>query len=180
MFGDRCTCLLFVSCWFQQYCTHSCFSATYKAEEDLPTVVDRYTCRTPHFHMYSHSTDHSTDDMCSGLKELAGLKFELRHQKSLHPRVMFHLAPQSTLNTSTSSLSSTSSVLHSSTSPTTDLLFTRPYTHCKDPRQDGTSTEYQPLTTVVCTMSSRKMRVAKELKAAQDGEDHLHRACCQL
>ena len=89
MFGDRCTCLLFVSCWFQQYCTHSCFSATYKAEEDLPTVVDRYTCRTPHFDMYSHCTDHSTDDMCSGLKELAGLKFELRHQKSLHPRVMF-------------------------------------------------------------------------------------------
>ena len=59
---------------------------------------------------------------------------------------MFHLAPHSTLNTSTSSPSSTSPVLHSSTSPTPDLLSTHPFTHCKHPRQGGTSTEYQPLT----------------------------------
>ena len=26
--------------------------------------VDRYTCRTPHFHMYSHSTDHTAQRTC--------------------------------------------------------------------------------------------------------------------
>ena len=59
---------------------------------------------------------------------------------------MFHFAPHSTLNTSTSSLSPTSPVLHSSTSPTPDLFSEHPFTHCKDPRQDGTTTEYQPST----------------------------------
>ena len=48
--------------------------------------------------------------------------------------------------TSTSSLSLTSPVLHSSTSPTPDLLSTHPFNHCKDPRQHGPSAEYQPPT----------------------------------
>ena len=34
--------------------------------------VDRYTCRTPHFHMYSRC--HSTDDMCSLAQGAWGLK----------------------------------------------------------------------------------------------------------
>ena len=65
--------------------------------------VDRYTCRTPHFHMHSHRTAQTT--CAPWLKELAGLKFELRPKIVFHPRVMFHLALHSTLNTSTSSLS---------------------------------------------------------------------------
>ena len=55
---------------------------------------------------------------------------------------MFHLAPHSTLNTSTSSLSTTSPVLLSSSSPSPDLLFTYPLIHCEDPRQDSTSTKF--------------------------------------
>ena len=30
----------------------------------MPESVDRYTCRTPHFHMYSHSTDHTAQMTC--------------------------------------------------------------------------------------------------------------------
>ena len=89
--------------------------------------VDRYICRR----------SHSTDDMCAWFKELAGLKFDLRPKIGFHPRVMFHLAPHSTLNTSTSSLSPTSPVLLSSSSPNPDLLSTHPYFHCEHPRQDG-------------------------------------------
>ena len=97
---------------------------------------------------FSHAQSlHSTDDMCAWLKELAGLKFELSPKIGFHPHVMLHLAPHKTLNTSTSSLLTTSPVLHSSSSPTPDLLSTHPFTHCKDPRQDGTSTEFQSSTT---------------------------------
>ena len=55
---------------------------------------------------------------------------------------MFHLAPHSTLNTSTSSLSSTSPVLLSCSSPNPDLLSPHPFIHCEDSRKDGTSTEF--------------------------------------
>ena len=109
-------------------------------------------------------TDHTAQMTCvQGSRSLQGSslscvsKIVFISKIVFHLRVMCHLAPQSTLNTSTSSLSSTSPVLHSSTSPTTDLLFTRPYTHCKDPRQDGTSTEYQPLTTVVWLSYSQSL-----------------------
>ena len=97
-------------------------------------------------HVQSLHRSHSTDDMCAWLKGPNQLKTNCVPKTFTHPRVMFHLAPHSTLNTSTSSLSRTSPVLHSSTSPTPGLLSTHPFTHCKDPRQDGTSTEYQPLT----------------------------------
>ena len=43
-------------------------------------------------------------------------------KKVIHPRVMFHLAPHCTLNISTSSLSPTSPLLLSSSSPNPDLL----------------------------------------------------------
>ena len=59
---------------------------------------------------------------------------------------MFHLAPHSILNTSTSSLSPASPVLLSSSSPTQGLLSTHPFIHCKDPRRDGTSTEFHSST----------------------------------
>ena len=59
---------------------------------------------------------------------------------------MFHLAPHSTLNTSTSSFSPTSPVLLSSSSPKPDLLSTHPFIHCEDPLQDGTSTEFHSTT----------------------------------
>ena len=65
---------------------------------------------------------HPGHDMC------AWLKFELRHHKQIIlPRVMFHLAFHRTLNTSTSSLSLTSPVLVSSTSPNPNLLSTHPF-----------------------------------------------------
>ena len=64
----------------------------------------------------------------------------------MHPRIMFHLAPHSTLNTSTSSLPSTSPVLLSSYSANPDLLSTCPTIHWEDSRQDGTSTEFHSST----------------------------------
>ena len=62
---------------------------------------------------------------------------------------MFHLAPHSTLNTILSlslSLSSTSPVLLSSSSPNPDLLSAHPIIHWEDPRQDGTCTEFHSST----------------------------------
>ena len=70
----------------------------------------------------------------------------LKGPEVTHPRVMFHLAPHSTLNTSTSSLPPTSLVLLSSSFPNPDLLSTCPFFHCEDPRQDGTSTEFHSST----------------------------------
>ena len=64
----------------------------------------------------------------------------------IHPRVMFHLALHCTSNTSTSSLTPTCPVLLSSSTPNPDLLSPTPSTHCKDPRQDGSSTELQSST----------------------------------
>ena len=61
---------------------------------------------------------------------------------------MFHLALHSTLNTSTSSLSlsPTSPVLRSSSSPNPDLWSKHPFVHREDPRWDGTSTEFHSST----------------------------------
>ena len=60
--------------------------------------------------------------------------------------MMAHPLLHATLSTSSQSLSSTSLALFSSTSPTPGLLSTHPLIHCEDPRQDGTSAEYHPLT----------------------------------
>ena len=69
---------------------------------------------------------------------------------------MVHPLLHATLSTSSQSLSSTSLVLFSSThSPTQGLLFTHPSIHCEDPRQDGTSAEYQPLKGYIDTSSLR-------------------------
>ena len=73
---------------------------------------------------------HSTDDRCA------------RPKLVIHPRVMFHLAPHSTLNIGTSSLSPTSPELLSSSYPNPDLLSAHAIVHCEDPRRDGTSTEF--------------------------------------
>ena len=90
----------------------------------------------PHATLSHAQSLHSTDDMCAWLKGLNKLKTNCVPITFTHPRVMFRLAPYSTLNTSTSSLLVASPVLHSSSSPTPDLLSTHPFTHCKDPRQD--------------------------------------------
>ena len=74
---------------------------------------------------------------------------------------MFHLAPRSILNTSTSSLSPTSPVLLSSSSPNPDLLSTH-FIHCGDPRQDGTSTEFHSST------SSAEAELDAAVKASQE------------
>ena len=77
---------------------------------------DRYTCRTPHFHMYSHSTEHTAQMTCAHwLKELEGSRRVVRR-----------------------TLSSTSPVLLSSSSTNPDLLSTYRSIHWEDPRQDGT------------------------------------------
>ena len=101
--------------------------------------VDRCTCRTPHFHMYSRCTVQTT--CVPWLKEPEGSRRIVSQKTFTHPRIMFHLAPHNTLNTSTSSLSPTSPVLLSSASPNPDLLSTHPFIHCEDPRQEG-STEF--------------------------------------
>ena len=88
--------------------------------------------------MHSHCTVQTTCALGSSLSCVP--------ETFTHPRVMFHLAPHSTLNTSTSSLSPTSPVLLSSSSPKPDLLSTHPFIHCEDPRWDGTSTEFHSST----------------------------------
>ena len=70
----------------------------------------------------------------------------MRRKTSLHPHVMVHPLLHATLSTSSPSLSSTSPVLLSSSSPNPDLLSTYPIIHCEDPRQDGTCTEYSSST----------------------------------
>ena len=112
------------------------------SKTDMEHCVDIYTCCTSHFHMNSHCTAQTS--CAPGSRSINKLKTNCVPKTFTHPRVMFHPAPHSTLNTSTSSLSA-SPLMHSSTSPTPDLLSTHPFTHCKDPRQGGTSTEYQPL-----------------------------------
>ena len=93
--------------------------------------VDRYTCRTPHFHMYSHSTEHSAQMTC-----VQRLKTSCAPKKTfLHPRVTVHSLLHATLSTSSPSLPSTSPVLLSSCSPNPDSLSTYPIIHCEDPRQ---------------------------------------------
>ena len=105
------------------FCVQSC---SLRLPEILSSLAIDWGCRQMHLPhaTFSHAQSlHSTDDMC------AWLKFELRPKRCFHPRVMFHFAPHSTLNTSTSSLLLTSPVLNSPTSPTPDLLFTHPLTH---------------------------------------------------
>ena len=92
--------------------------------------VDRYTCRTPHFHMHSHCTVQAT--CVPWLKGPKGSSLSCVPETFTHPRVMFHLAPHSTLNTSTCSLSPT--------------YLTHPFIHCGGQRQDGTSTEFHSST----------------------------------
>ena len=101
--------------------------------------VDRYTCRTTHFHMHSHCTVQTT---CAPGSRGTRLKTNCVPKTFTHPRAMFHPTPHSTLNTSTSSLSPISHVLLSSSSPNPDLLSTHPFIRCEDPRQDGTSAEF--------------------------------------
>ena len=85
---------------------------------------------------FSHAQSlHSTDDMWFKAQVV---KFELRSSHFSHASWLTlcctrHWAP-------------TSPVLFSSTSPTPGRLSTHPLIHCEDPRQDGTSSEYQHLT----------------------------------
>ena len=75
---------------------------------------------------------HSTDDMCMYI----GSRRVVRRNTFRHPRVMSHLLMHATLGTSSPSLSSTSPVLLSSSSPNPDLLSTYSIIHREDPRQD--------------------------------------------
>ena len=126
------------------------FSLAWKWIPWQPTeCIDRYTCRTPHFHMYRHSTDHTAQMTCvNGSRSWkAQAKFELRPQNRsfIHAscftwRLAVHWTPGQ------SSLSLASLVLLSSSSPNPDLLSTHPCIHCEDPRQEGTSTEFHSST----------------------------------
>ena len=86
-------------------------------------------------HVQSLHKSHSTNDMCT----------------------MAHVSPcasQHTEHTSTSSLSPTSPVFLSSSSPNPDLS-THPLIHCEDPRWDGTSTEFHASTRRTRQVSKR-------------------------
>ena len=102
--------------------THSSFPCTH-----VHTQLGGFHNCTPTHATFSHvqSLHHTAQTSCAP-------------RTSLHPRVMSHPL----LHTSSPSLSSTSLVLLSSSSPNADLLSTCPIIHCEDPRQDGTSTEY--------------------------------------
>ena len=70
--------------------------ASEKVQGNLRQCVDRYTCRTPHFHMYSHCTDHTAQVTCVQLAQ-----GRIVHRKTfLHPRVMVHPLMHATLSTS--------------------------------------------------------------------------------
>ena len=75
------------------------------------------------------------------LKGPEGSRRVVRRITSFHPRVMSRPLLHATLSTSSPSLSSTSPVSLSSSSPNPDLLSTHPLVHCEDLRRDGTSTE---------------------------------------
>ena len=63
--------------------------------------VDKHTCRTPHFHMYSHTTDHTAQMTCvHRLKGPEGSRRVVRRKASLHPRVMVRPLLHVTLSTS--------------------------------------------------------------------------------
>ena len=62
--------------------------------------VDRYTCRTPHFHMYSRCTNHTAQ-----MHVYIGSSPSCAPKIMCYPCVMFHPAPQMTRNTCTSALS---------------------------------------------------------------------------
>ena len=96
--------------------------------------VDRYTCRTPHFHMHSHCT--------VPLAQWAwGPKTNCVPARHVSPYTSQYTEHQHKL-----SLSLTSPVFLSSSSPNPDLLSTHPFIHREDARQDGTSTEFHSST----------------------------------
>ena len=87
----------------------------FACRKKLNSLAIDWVCRQIHLPhaTFSHAQSlHRTDDTCALAQSIKG---ELRPKKNVHPRVMFHLAPHSTLNTSTSSLLPTFPVLHSST-----------------------------------------------------------------
>ena len=119
----------------QRVCGSSCRAARHFLWTDTPAARHIFTCT-----VIAQYRRHAC---------LAPVvKFELRSQNThfVHALWLTHLLLHATLSTSSRSLSSTSLVLFSSTSPTPGLLSTHPSIHCGDPRQDGTSAEYQLLT----------------------------------
>ena len=104
-------------------------------------------CRKMHFpratfsHALSLHIAHSTNHLFT----LAQVKDHVCRKVS-HPRIMDHFAPHLTRNTCTSSLSPTSPVLLSSSTPNPDLLPPTPFAHCKDARQDGSFSEHHSST----------------------------------
>ena len=94
-------------------------------------------------HVQSLHKSHSTDDMCTLAQDkLCDEKHSFIHASCL----TFAARDTDHFSTFSLSLSSTSPVLLSSSSPNPDLLSTHPLIHCKDPRQDGTSTEFRSST----------------------------------
>ena len=108
---------------------------THLDELSLLLSVDRYTWRTPHVHMYSHSTDHTAQMKCvQWLKTSCALKNM--------PSSMRHVSPFAARDTEhflTFSLFYLYCV-------TVVLFSTYPIIHCEDPRQDVTSTEFHSST----------------------------------
>ena len=126
--------------------------------------VDRYTCRTPHFHMYSRCTDHTARMHVYFGSSLSCVP-NMGHSSTRHVSLC---ASQYTEH-STSSLSLTSPVLLSSFSPDPDLLSTHLFIHCEDPLQDGTSTEFHSSTLFL--LSSVCVRVVYGYQEADSGSE---------
>ena len=102
------------------------------AERNSQHSVDRYTCRTPHFHMYNHCTDHASRmHVCIGSRLSCVPK--IGHPSTRHVSTCASQHTEHQHNFSFTYLSS---------SPNPDLLSTHPFIHCEDPRRDGTSTEF--------------------------------------
>ena len=89
--------------------------------------ADRYTCRTPHFHMHRHHTTRVAQDI-----------WIVCHKKVRHPLAKSHQLLHITPDTCTSS-------------PTSPVPDQHSFSHCDDlrpPLQGGTSTEQPPPTVV--------------------------------
>ena len=105
-------------------------------------------CRQIHLPHATFSHVQSLHRSRSANARVHWLKFELCLPKIGHSSTR-HVSPcasQHTEHQHKFSLSPTSPVLLSSSSPNPDLLSAHPFIHCEDPRQDGTSTEFHSST----------------------------------
>ena len=122
-----------------KFCSQIVLKCSYLARTGRPDILWSVNClqiHLPHATSSHAQSFHSTNNMWLKAQVVF---FELRSQNT-------HFIHASWLTLCcTRHRAPTSPVLFSYTSPTPCLLSTHPLIHCEDPRQDGTSSEYQPL-----------------------------------